>query len=329
MAKWDERDPRWLVQHRDDGKNVNGWHWEEKNRFDWCKQRLTEALTAIDPAESGNLRIVSVTDVVGEAMTSTRKGNKKLAIYDLKITMKWEAQAEEDTEQYKGTLQLDDFASHSEPEEYIFTVTTDTVGEVNKRTGANANTCQPCEAGSFCPGGSKKANSPTDDMGTPKTCNNPGSVGLTTKQARSTKPTDCVALAGYVLPSTKGGNATQCIGDTYAPSLNKLSACLKCQSGLKAPEDYSGPRDDKNVVCQVPPGRFWELNVVRDCPKGLYREQYVQVTEKDAISCLPCPKGWTTPGISTPAIGFCNGEHLEGGSNFITICFWPHVPDAC
>jgi hypothetical protein len=67
-----------------------------------------------------------------------------------------------------------------------------------------------------------------------------------------------------------------------------------------------------NVVwlcsAEVPPGRFWEANVVRDCPKGLYREQYALVTDKVAISCLPCPKGWTTPGISSPAIGFCNGE---------------------
>jgi len=29
---------------------------------------------------------------------------------------------------------------------------------------------------------------------------------------------DAVALAGYVLPSSKGGNATQCAGDTYAPA---------------------------------------------------------------------------------------------------------------
>ncbi|WIA28277.1 hypothetical protein OEZ86_010830 [Tetradesmus obliquus] len=133
MAKWDERDPRWLVQHRDDGKNVNGWHWEEKNRLEWTKQRLRELLPAIPAAETGNLRISEVTDVVGEAMTSTRKGNKKLAIYDVKITMKWEAQAEDDAEQYKGTLQLDDFASHSEPEEYIVTVTADATGEVDKR----------------------------------------------------------------------------------------------------------------------------------------------------------------------------------------------------
>ena len=27
MAKWGEGDPRWIVEHRDDGKNVNNWHW--------------------------------------------------------------------------------------------------------------------------------------------------------------------------------------------------------------------------------------------------------------------------------------------------------------
>lgn len=151
-----------------------------------------------------------------QAITSTRKGNKKLAIYDLKITMRWEAQAEDDEEQvgttwwdlgcaswqlysrlynvlsaqssrqhmvlsqqhtfkaaatvganystkptdrhwvppcwmlpiinlhcvvyfvllllqYTGTLQLDDFASHSEPDEYVFTLTADAVGQPEKR----------------------------------------------------------------------------------------------------------------------------------------------------------------------------------------------------
>jgi hypothetical protein len=38
-----------------------------------------------------------------QAITSTRKGNKKLAIYDLKITMKWEAKAEDDEEQVSAT----------------------------------------------------------------------------------------------------------------------------------------------------------------------------------------------------------------------------------
>lgn len=133
MAKWEDRDPRWLVEPRTDGTNVNGWHWQDKNRFTWAKARLEQALPELPPAQTGNLRISKVTDVVGEAMTSTRKGNKKLAIYDLKITMRWEAQAEDDAEQYTGTLQLDDFASHSEPDEYVFTLTADSVGEPEKR----------------------------------------------------------------------------------------------------------------------------------------------------------------------------------------------------
>jgi hypothetical protein len=47
--------------------------------------------------------------------------------------------------QYKGTLQLEDFASHSEPEEYIFTITADTVGEADKRvSGLLMNQWQHC-----------------------------------------------------------------------------------------------------------------------------------------------------------------------------------------
>ena len=36
--------------------------------------------------------------VHAQAMTSTRKGNKKLAIYDLKVTMKWAATDPDDGE---------------------------------------------------------------------------------------------------------------------------------------------------------------------------------------------------------------------------------------
>ena len=27
MAKWGEGDPRWIVEERPDGTNVNNWHW--------------------------------------------------------------------------------------------------------------------------------------------------------------------------------------------------------------------------------------------------------------------------------------------------------------
>lgn len=60
------RDPRWLVEPRPDGTNVNGWHWQDKNRFAWAKERLEQAVPELPPAQTGNARITKVTDVVGE-----------------------------------------------------------------------------------------------------------------------------------------------------------------------------------------------------------------------------------------------------------------------
>lgn len=119
-----------------------------------------------------------------------------------------------------------------------------------------------------------------------------------------------VAKAGYVLPPARGQPAVACSGSSYAPALNRLRACLPCQSGLATPPGYSGPRTDKLDVCQVPPGRFWELNVVRDCPKGMYRPSWVRTDNRTAIACLSCPEGWTTAATATQGVGMCSGECL-------------------
>ncbi|KAF8072349.1 hypothetical protein HT031_000008 [Scenedesmus sp. PABB004] len=170
----------------------------------------------------------------------------------------------------------------------------------------NTRQCTPCPTGSYCPGGDKNARLPTDDAGALNSCNPAGTVGLTTKSASTTRAADCIAQAGYVLPTSRGGSAQQCAGNTYAPDLNRLKTCLPCQSGLAAPTGYNGTRDNKNDVCQVPPGKFWELNVVRDCPKGLYRSNFVRTDNKLAINCLSCPEGWTTASIASTGIDKCN-----------------------
>ncbi|WIA19769.1 hypothetical protein OEZ85_005683 [Tetradesmus obliquus] len=172
---------------------------------------------------------------------------------------------------------------------------------------ATPKACVPCTTGSFCPGGDPKARKPSDNIGgLPMSCNANNSTGLTTKSERSTRRADCIARAGYVLPATAGSPAQECTGSTYAPAFNRLRTCLPCQSGLAAPPDYTGARDDKLAVCQVPPGKFWELNVVRDCPKGLYREEYVRTDNKTSIACKSCPEGWTTAQIGTIALRLCN-----------------------
>jgi hypothetical protein len=69
MAKWGEGDSRWIVQERDDGANVNGWHWEEKQRMHWMRERipkLLQDLSADDPTAAGKVRVKEVTSVDGD-----------------------------------------------------------------------------------------------------------------------------------------------------------------------------------------------------------------------------------------------------------------------
>ncbi|KAI8474912.1 MAG: activator of Hsp90 ATPase [Monoraphidium minutum] len=124
MAKWDERDPRWLVQNREDGKNVGGWHWEERNVMAWAKQQLEELLTAIPPAAAGGLRIERLKSCGGEASITTRKGGKKLAIWDLTFSVEWSATPEgEDKKPVKGAIEVREFASAHDEEDFLFEIT--------------------------------------------------------------------------------------------------------------------------------------------------------------------------------------------------------------
>lgn len=130
MAKWGEGDPRWLVGDREDGKNVNAWHWCESSKLSWCQKRLGEllpTLTAEIPSQ-GKVSISGIKAVTGEASVSTRKGNKKLALYDLHITCLWEGQMEGNEQLVKGELKVEEFSSGSEEEDYVFTTTVEGTG---------------------------------------------------------------------------------------------------------------------------------------------------------------------------------------------------------
>jgi activator of HSP90 ATPase len=69
MAKWGEGDPRWLVEHREDGKNVNNWHWTATTKMTWVKERLGELFNGIAsplPNDKGMLTITGLKEVNGE-----------------------------------------------------------------------------------------------------------------------------------------------------------------------------------------------------------------------------------------------------------------------
>jgi hypothetical protein len=46
------------------------------------------------------------------------------------------------------------------------------------------------------------------------------------------------------------------------------------------------------------------------CVQGLYREEYVRVTERAAIACLSCPVGWQTKAKGATSKRECTSERF-------------------
>eukprot|EP00884_Botryococcus_braunii_P007913 jgi/Botrbrau1/17122/Bobra.0157s0023.1 len=133
MAKWGEGDPRWLVEQRDDGKNVSGWHWEEKNRMKWSREKLQQLVSDLELAFDSDTRvqITGLKDLSGEAYLTMRKGNKKAAIYDLELAFSWAGRwaGTDATDEVLGQIKVGDFSVTSTREEWTMEVTADGDGQ--------------------------------------------------------------------------------------------------------------------------------------------------------------------------------------------------------
>lgn len=120
------------MQHRDDGKNVNGWHWEEKSILGQMKTRLTEAFTnvlvEIGASQQAQLTLTGCKDISGDAAITTRKGNKRFAVYDLKLTVEWEVTIPSSENKVTGTVKVDEFSSASDEDDYVLEISTTGTG---------------------------------------------------------------------------------------------------------------------------------------------------------------------------------------------------------
>jgi len=101
MAKFEEADPRWKVKELGQGgTNVNNWHWTENDIFPLFKEMFTNKFdgkillsnfTDAVPGLVGELNCWKLDKCSGEASMAKRKGNKVIVIYELEVTVKWEA----------------------------------------------------------------------------------------------------------------------------------------------------------------------------------------------------------------------------------------------
>lgn len=75
----------------DNSKNVNQWHWEEKNMTEWAKERLTKLLeeSKIPVQGNGSIKLTNVKEFKGDAYLNLRKGKLRVG-FELSIEFEWE-----------------------------------------------------------------------------------------------------------------------------------------------------------------------------------------------------------------------------------------------
>ena len=113
MAKVGEEDPRWIVSDRSDGRNVNAWHWTEKDVTEWVKSRLVELVENQSIVDTPMLKCktADIANSDGEGTVFNRKG-KVSFLLELNFAVKWEGETFDDdgnsTGSCKGKLTVPD-----------------------------------------------------------------------------------------------------------------------------------------------------------------------------------------------------------------------------
>ena len=112
MAEVGKGDPRWIVQDRTDGANVNSWHWTEKDITPWATEKLAQIIEGHSfDMSSGDIQVkVTKDSILGDCGVMNRK--KKLVFYyQWGVTMSWKGTLFADTEKetaISGKMKLTD-----------------------------------------------------------------------------------------------------------------------------------------------------------------------------------------------------------------------------
>ncbi|XP_012969030.1 activator of 90 kDa heat shock protein ATPase homolog 2 isoform X1 [Mesocricetus auratus] len=140
MAKWGQGDPRWIVEEREDGTNVNNWHWTERDATVWSKGKLRELLVGIAMEnETGRCEISELKQVEGEASCSSRKG-KLIFFYEWNIKLAWKGTIKESGAKHKGLVEIPSLSEENEVDDTEVNVSKkkgdgDTLKDLMKTTG--------------------------------------------------------------------------------------------------------------------------------------------------------------------------------------------------
>lgn len=123
MAKWGEGDPRWIVEERDDAKNVNNWHWTERDASAWSTEKIKNLLLAVKfEGPEGTCEISEAREIKGEASANNRKG-KLIFFYDWDIKLNWRGKCVGSETNVNGEIHVPNLSEEHSLDDVDVTVT--------------------------------------------------------------------------------------------------------------------------------------------------------------------------------------------------------------
>ncbi|CAD5224853.1 unnamed protein product [Bursaphelenchus okinawaensis] len=113
---------------RPDCKNVNNWHWVEKNATPWSKDRLTDLLIGRE-IEKGSVKVLlkEFKKIEGDATANNRKA-KLIFLFDWVLEVKFVAHVAGSELEYNGVLEIPNLSDENEADEVDLNVTIETKG---------------------------------------------------------------------------------------------------------------------------------------------------------------------------------------------------------
>ena len=132
MAKPEEADPRWIVQDRTDGANVNAWHWEERSLNEKAHEAIKALFKGFALPGGGDLAIKEVSDISGDVTVAQRKG-KIMCYFELKMTLKYAGTDAASGDTVDGKITVPDVDHDTFRDEFTMTVASTSSGAAQDR----------------------------------------------------------------------------------------------------------------------------------------------------------------------------------------------------
>jgi len=105
-------------------RNVNNWHWVDKNCINWAKTYFETELSGVTAEANGaSVKTLAVTSVTGDVDVNQRKG-KIITIFDVAISMTFEGTTADGTA-VTGKIEIPEVAHDTDEDDYVFDVSID------------------------------------------------------------------------------------------------------------------------------------------------------------------------------------------------------------